>query len=243
MGENFVLVHGAWHGGWCWRAVMSDLERNGDISFAPDLPGHCGNPMDHAQVTLPTYVDYVARFIDERNLKDVVLVGHSLGGLTISGVAEKIPRRLKRVIFATAMVMIDGEIPAQELERIAPGRPGSRGNKTGPHSVMVRPEDFPKYYIQDGSADLHNFVLAALVPQPTRPIVEPIPFTGFRKLGIPTGYIICEDDLAMGHPGVWHPEFSGRLDQPVTRSIKAGHELMFTRPIETARALSEIARA
>ncbi len=243
MAETFVLVHGAWHGGWCWRAVMSELERNGDLSFAPDLPGHCANPMDHAQVTLASYVDWVARFIEERDLKDVVLAGHSLGGLTISGVAEKIPRRLKRVVFVSAMVIIDGESPAQELERIAPGRPGSRGVKTGPYSVMVRPEDFPKYYIQDGSPGLANFVLAALVPQPTRVITEPSPFTGFRKLGIPTGYLICEDDLAMGHPGVWHPEFSGRLERPVTRSIRSGHELMFTHPIETARALSEIARA
>ncbi len=243
MAETFVLIHGAWHGGWCWRAMMSELERHGDATFAPDLPGHCANPMDHAQVTLTTYVDYVARFIEERDLTNVVLAGHSLGGLTISGVAEKIPRRLKRVVFVSAMVILDGESPAQELERIAPGRPGSRGIKTGPYSVMVRPEDFPKYYIQDASPELANFVLAALVPQPTRPITEPSPFTGFRKLGIPAGYIICEDDLAMGHPGVWHPVFSGRLASPVTRSIKSGQVLMFTHPIETAHALSEIARA
>ncbi len=243
MAETFVLIHGAWHGGWCWRAVMSELERKGDRSFAPDLPGHCGNPMDHAQVTLAAYVDYVARFIEERGLNDVVLAGHSLGGLTISGVAEKIPQRLKRVVFVSAMVILDGAMPAQELERVAPGRPGSRGIKTGPHSVMVRPEDFPKYYIQDASPDLAGFVLAALVPQPTRVITEPSPFTGFRKLGLPTGYLICEDDLAMGHAGVWHPEFSGRLERPVTRSIKSSHELMFTHPIETARALSEIARS
>ena len=243
MAETFVLIHGAWHGGWCWRAVMSELERGGDATFAPDLPGHCANPMDHAQVTLSSYVDYVARYIEERGLTNVVLAGHSLGGLTISGVAEKIPNRLKRVVFVSAMVIIDGESPAKELERIAPGRPGSRGIKTGPYSVMVRPEDFPKYYIQDASPDLANFVLAALVPQPTRVITEPSPFTGFRKLGLPTGYIVCEDDLAMGHPGVWHPEFSGRLERPVIRSIKSGHELMFTHPVETARALAEIARA
>ncbi|HTW88989.1 MAG TPA: alpha/beta fold hydrolase [Candidatus Binataceae bacterium] len=242
MAETFVLVHGAWHGGWCWRAVMSELERQGDRTLAPDLPGHCANPMDHAQVTLASYVDYIARFIEDRDLKDVVLAGHSLGGLTIAGVAEKIPRRLKRVVFVAAMVIIDGQSPAQELERVAPGRPGSRGIKTGPFSVMVRPEDFPKYYIQDGSPDLANFVFAALTPQPTRVLTEPNPFTGFRRLGLPTGYLVCEDDLAMGHPGVWHPEFSGRLDRPVLRSIKASHEPMFTRPIETARALSEIAR-
>jgi pimeloyl-ACP methyl ester carboxylesterase len=243
MSETFVLVHGAWHGGWCWRAVMSALEREGSRAFAPDLPGHCGNPRDHAEVTLATYVEYVARYIEERDLRDVVLVGHSLGGLTVSGVAELVPNRLRRVIFASAMVMIDGERPAAELERIAPGRPGSRGDKTGPYSVMVRPEDFPRYYIQDASADLASFVSAALVPQPTRVITEPIPYRGFAALNLPAGFIVCEDDLALGNPSIWHPGFSGRLRDPVIRSLKCGHELMFTQPMETARALLEIARA
>jgi len=242
MGETFVLVHGAWHGGWCWRAVMSALERDGHRAFALDLPGHYDNQRDHAEVTLTSYVEYVAHYISERDLRDVVLVGHSLGGLTISGVAELVPDRLKRVIFASAMVMIDGERPGAELERVAPGRPGSRGDKTGPFSVLVKPEDFPRYYIQDGSPDLASFVYTALVPQPTRVITEPIPYRGFAALNLPTGYIVCEDDLAMGKPSVWHPGFSGRLRDPVIRSIKCGHELMFTKPNETAQALSEIAR-
>ena len=154
MGETFVLVHGAWHGGWCWRAVMSALERDGHRAFALDLPGHYDNQRDHAEVTLTSYVEYVAHYISERDLRDVVLVGHSLGGLTISGVAELVPDRLKRVIFASAMVMIDGERPGAELERVAPGRPGSRGDKTGPFSVLVKPEDFR---LLAGEAELGDY--------------------------------------------------------------------------------------
>ncbi|MGH7907232.1 MAG: alpha/beta fold hydrolase, partial [Candidatus Binataceae bacterium] len=234
MGETFVLVHGAWHGAWCWQAVANELERDGDRVFAIDLPGHGANPLDHSQITLETYADYVARFIERNDLNNVALAGHSLGGLTISGVAEKIPSRLKRVIFVSAMVMIEGETPGKELARIAPGRPGSRGDKTGPYSVMVKPEDFAKYYIQDASRDFQDFVFRALVPQPTRVLTEPSPFRAFAKLGLPAGYIVCEDDFCMGKPEVWHPEFSGRLNNPVIRSIKSGHELMFTKPLETA---------
>jgi pimeloyl-ACP methyl ester carboxylesterase len=243
MADTFVLIHGAWHGAWCWRAVMSELERRGHRALALDLPGHCDNQRDHALVNLTAYVDYVADTIKARDLRDVVLVGHSLGGLTVAGVAESVPNRIKRVVFASAMVMLNGERPVAELERVAPNRPASRGEKTGPYSVMINYDDFTRYFIQDASADLAKFVYHALVPQPTRVLTEPIPYRGFAALDLPTGFIACENDLAMGDPAVWHPGFSSRLRNPVIRSLKCGHELIFTHPVETAHALIEIATA
>jgi len=109
MTETFVLVHGAWHGGWCWAAVINQLERLGDRAYAVDLPGHGMNRADRAKVTLDSYVNSVAEFIERRDLKNVVLAGHSLGGLTIPGVAAKIPARIKRVVWVTAMVALDGQ--------------------------------------------------------------------------------------------------------------------------------------
>src|SRR6266404_1194061 len=108
MAETFVLVHGAWHGGWCWAAVINQLERLGDRAFAVDLPGHGMNRADRAKVTLDSYVSSVAEYIAWHDLKSVVLAGHSLGGLTIPGVAAKIPSRIKRVVWVTAMVALDG---------------------------------------------------------------------------------------------------------------------------------------
>lgn len=64
----------------------------------------------------------------------------------------------------------------------------------------------------------------------------------FYRLDLPTAYVICEDDISMMPAFMWHPHFSSRLRNPVTRSIKCGHELMFTAPVETAMALREIAR-
>ena len=73
--------------------------------------------MDPAKMTWEMYADSVVRFIEDRDLKNVILAGHSLGGLTISAVAERIPKRIKRVIWVSAMVMLDGEVPAADLER------------------------------------------------------------------------------------------------------------------------------
>jgi pimeloyl-ACP methyl ester carboxylesterase len=102
--DNFVLVHGAWHGAWCWAAVMAELERHGHRAFAMDLPGRGISPLPHTKVTREAWVDSVVRLIEDRDLKNLVLAGHSMGGLTISGVALKIPKRIKRVIYVTALV-------------------------------------------------------------------------------------------------------------------------------------------
>src|SRR3989442_1257803 len=109
MADTFVLVHGAWHGAWCWAGVINQLEHQGNRALAVDLPSHGADRFDRARVTLPIYVDGVVKFIENHDLRNVVLAGHSMGGLVISGVAQKIPKRIKRVVFVTAFVMLDGE--------------------------------------------------------------------------------------------------------------------------------------
>jgi pimeloyl-ACP methyl ester carboxylesterase len=240
MSDNFVLVHGAWHGAWCWASVIGELEREGHRALAVDLPAHGANPMDPAKVTLEIYADSVVRFIEDRDLKNVVLAGHSLGGLTISAVAERIPKRIKRVIWVSAMVMLDGEVPAVDLAK-STNQLASFLKPVGEHASMLPAEPFRKYFIQDASRDLQDFVISALVPEPTVTLGASAT-RNFRKLDLPTSYIICEDDLCLGDPKLWHPGFSGRLKNPTMRSIKCSHEVMFTRPVECARALSELAR-
>jgi pimeloyl-ACP methyl ester carboxylesterase len=244
MAETFVLVHGAWHGAWCWGAVQNQLEARGDRAFAVDLPGHGQNFFDRAKVTLKTYVDGVTEFIERRNLSNVVLAGHSMGGLVISGVTARIPERIKRTIFVTAFVMNDGERPVgegspqfQELFEMALKRP-DRSLPIDPIADLFRTR-----FIQDGAKELQDFVLAALSPQPVAPLRDPVPMKDFFASGVPSSYLACEDDLSLGEPANWHPRFSSRLKTPTIKSIKAGHELMFTRPIETAEALFELARS
>lgn len=68
MAENFVLIHGAWHGGWCWAAVMRQLESEGHRAYALDLPGRGTSPLHHSKVTTEVWVDSVVRLIEQRNL-------------------------------------------------------------------------------------------------------------------------------------------------------------------------------
>jgi pimeloyl-ACP methyl ester carboxylesterase len=73
MSETLVLVHGAWHGAWCWAGVIGQLEAAGDRAYAVDLPAHGANRLDPVLATRALYVDAVVRFIEERNLRNVVL--------------------------------------------------------------------------------------------------------------------------------------------------------------------------
>jgi pimeloyl-ACP methyl ester carboxylesterase len=239
MAETFVLVHGAWHGAWCWGAVINQLEMLGDKAYAVDLPGHGMNHADRAKVTLESYVDSVVKFIEQRDLKNVVLAGHSLGGLTIPGVAVKIPNRIKRVVWVTAIVALEGEPispPDGPLAQAANERP----DKSVPFEMMG--EDFEKGLTNDMTPAMLEYVKAALCPQPVGPMTGVVPMNAYFATNIPSSYLVCEDEATpMTGTDNWHPHFSSRLKNPTLRFVKSGHEVMLTHPVECARALHELA--
>jgi pimeloyl-ACP methyl ester carboxylesterase len=239
MAETFVLVHGAWHGAWCWAAVINQLAQLGDRACAVDLPGHGMNYANRAEVTLDSYVDSVVAFIEQRNLTDVVLAGHSLGGLTIPGVAVKIPKRIKRVVWATAIVPLDGKPlidPQSPLIQAA----AARTDRSAPIEMMG--EEFLNGLSNDMSPAVRDYVLSALCPQPLGPMTGLVPINAYFATGIPSSYIVCErDDTPIEGGAGWHPHFSSRLKNPTLKFINCGHELMFTAPVETAKALHELA--
>ena len=240
MAETFVLVHGAWHGAWCWAAVINQLEQLGDRAYAVDLPGHGMNRTDRAKVTLDSYVDSVAEFIEQRDLKDVVLAGHSLAGLTIPGVAVKIPARIKRVIWVTALVALDGQPIADPVNSpLAAGRDSLPERSI---TIDLMGKEFVDGLTNDMLPVLKEYVMAALCPQPIAPMLSAPPMARYFATGIPSSYLVCEDDQTpvQGIPN-WHPFFSSRLKNPTLKFVKSGHEVMFTHPVECARALHELA--
>jgi pimeloyl-ACP methyl ester carboxylesterase len=108
--KTFVLVHGAFHGGWCWRRVSDMLEKKGHKVFAPTLTGlgACSHLISK-DVNITTHVTDIANLIRWENLSDVVLVGHSYGGLIISGVAEHLSDKLASIVFLDAFLPDNGD--------------------------------------------------------------------------------------------------------------------------------------
>jgi pimeloyl-ACP methyl ester carboxylesterase len=108
--RTYLFVHGAWDGGWDYARVDSILRIKGDIVYRPTLTGlgervHLSN----ANVNLSTYIADIVNVIKFENLHNVILVGHSYGGMVISGVAEQMPDRISQLIYLDAMVPNDGE--------------------------------------------------------------------------------------------------------------------------------------
>src|SRR5664279_2862075 len=97
----FVLVHGAWHGGWCWDKVVARLEAMGHTAAAPDMPGHGDDKTPIAGVTLEHLVQRVCETIDAQS-EPVVLVGHSYGGAMITQAAERRADKIKSLAYVTA---------------------------------------------------------------------------------------------------------------------------------------------
>src|SRR5438876_10673071 len=114
--STFVLIHGAWHGSWCWKRVRKMLQDLGHQVFTPTLTGlgersHLLSP----SVNLDTHILDVVNLIRWEELSDVVLCGHSYGGCVISGVADRIPARIRSLVYLDAFVLDDGESLAQHV--------------------------------------------------------------------------------------------------------------------------------
>ena len=106
--STFVLVHGAWHGSWCWKKVVPLLEEAGHEVVTLDLPGHGDDGTPVSEVTLVTYAERVCDVLDEQS-ELVVLVGHSMGGLVISEAAERRPEKIKLLVYLTGFLLANGK--------------------------------------------------------------------------------------------------------------------------------------
>jgi pimeloyl-ACP methyl ester carboxylesterase len=113
---SFVLVHGAWHGSWCWKRVRKELQARGHDVFTPTLTGvadrsHLLSPA----VNLETHILDIVNLIHWEELTDLVLCGHSYGGCVITGVADRMPERIRSLVYLDAFVPEDGDNQLQHL--------------------------------------------------------------------------------------------------------------------------------
>jgi pimeloyl-ACP methyl ester carboxylesterase len=114
--STYVLVHGAWHGSWCWKRVRKALQAQGHEVFTPTLTGlgersHSLSP----QVNLETHIDDVVNLIRWEELSNVVLCGHSYGGAVVSGVADRVPDRIGALVYLDAFLLDDGRSVHDEV--------------------------------------------------------------------------------------------------------------------------------
>lgn len=226
---TFVLVHGSWHDGSAWNAVVPRLEELGHVAHSPTVAGH-GKGVDKA-VTHDDCVRSVQRFVVDRDLADVVLVGHSFGGSVIARVAEEIPERLRRLVFWNAFVprpgtSVEDDLPPHYRELFAELARGS-----GDNTVMLPFPIWREAFIQDAGLDRATAAYRQLSPTPYRPFLDRLDLSRFSRLEIAKSFLNCTDDTALP-PGEWgwHPKMSGRLGLHRLVQLPGSHEVVFTNP-------------
>ena len=126
MSEHFVLIHGAWHGGWCWDKVVKELEARGHTASAPTLPDPALG-LNPADITLDDYVQSLAKVLNAQE-KKVVLLGHSSAGIIMQAAAPLAADKISRLIFHNAFVLPHGMcqfdlVPPEVSQGMTQGRP------------------------------------------------------------------------------------------------------------------------
>lgn len=241
MAHTFVLMHGAWHGGWAWNGVASELRKGGHLVYQPTAPG-LGPDDTTAGVGLSDVANSLIEFIESRDLRDVVLVGHSWGGMVLSATAERLRDRLARLVYFSAFVPLSGESLFDLVPPDYQGLFGQLAAASGDDTVSMPLEVWRGGFMQDAGEETQVAVHALMRPQPYETFTDAVGEINYASIGIPTSYVISPEDVALP-PGefAWSPRFPDRLADPRIVETVASHESMFTAPSEIARALVEAA--
>ncbi len=220
---NFVIVHGAWGGGWAFREVDRLLTADGHRVYRPTLTGqgekvHLASPA----VGLSTHIDDIVNVILFEDLHDVVLVGHSYGGMVITGVMDRIPERIRQVVFLDAAVPNDGE----SMNSLRGGTPTAEQAKTG--FIMPGAKAAAKPIPHD-------------VPQSLKTWTEPVSYKNPAAKKLPGTYVAF---VGPGQSGDSRPEWQRAKSRGWSvLTLESDHNAQWSHPKELAALLESIAQS
>ena len=230
--STFVLLHGAFHGAWCWSKVARILRQAGHDVFTPTQTGLGDRAhLLHAGITLTTFVDDLVAVLETEELKGVVLVGHSFGGYAISGAAERAPDRIGHLVYLDGLLPQGGRTPLDLMPpEIAAARRQSAAETGG---VSIPPPQPSAYGVPDGPAA--DWVRRRLTPHPFGSMATALSLEHAPGNGLPATYVACTAP-------VYEPLARARAiarEQPgwTWRELEAGHDAMVTEPALTAELL------
>jgi pimeloyl-ACP methyl ester carboxylesterase len=228
---TFLLVHGAWHGGWCWRAVSSLLRKAGHEVHAPSLTGLGERRhLVSGKVDLDTHIEDLTQLIEMEDLRDVVLVGHSYGGMVVTGAADRRPERIARLVYLDAFVPEDGKCL---LDYAVPER-AARMRHEGERTGFVTPPPMSLWGLTR-IEDL-DFVGQREVRHPYATMAQPVRLTNIAEAAmIPKTFVYCSSPATGSFD-----QFAARYrNNPAWRfhELKTGHDAMILVPQEVAKIL------
>ena len=235
---QFLLIHGGWQGGWCWDGVASELRRLGHEVYAPTLRGLESGDVDRSGVTLTEMTARVAADVRDRNLRDVVAVGHSGGGPAIQLIYEADPGQFSRLVFIDAWVLTDGQCIYDILpQEFAQGLQAA-ANATHDRAIPMPKELWCGALMNDVPEEEALRWFQRTVPCPEGWLSARVKLPTFARSTIPTSYIFLDKDVTV--PRETYEANAGRLRQPKVTESPGAHEAMLSRPKELAASILRV---
>lgn len=240
---HFVLVHGAWHGAWCWQRVLPTLRAAGHGADALTLTGVGERAhLLSREITLETHIADVMNFIGAQELQDVVLAVHSYAGMLGTAVADRLqaaqPGVLRHLVYIDAAIPTPGE---SWSSRHPDDVRQARTQAAATHPMNALPPPDPSVFGLSG-AD-HAWVARRQTPHPFEPYTHPLDFDAARVASLPRTFIDCDTPplktIDSIRARVRDPQFWGGLWAPKARLVllHTGHDPMVSAPDELSREL------
>lgn len=240
--ETLVLVHGAWMGGWAWDAVAADLRARGHSVLAPDLPGHGDDPTPPQALSLEAYVQAVCNALPAGRRS--LLVGHSMGGIVVSQVAERVPERIAKLVYVAAYLPRDGESLYQLSMGDADSHVPQYWQQDDPAAyspASIRPEGLAEVFCADAPPAAQALLAERHRPEAIPPLGTPVKLTAERFGALPKLFVHTRHDRAVSY----------RLQQAMvanagtgvqTTTLDSSHSPMLSQPQALAALIAGAAR-
>ncbi|MEM9624426.1 MAG: alpha/beta fold hydrolase [Pseudomonadota bacterium] len=233
--STFVLVHGSWHGAWCWYKIVPALQAAGHNVVALDLPGLGNDKTPVAEVTLDSWLACVCAALDEA-AEPVVLVGHSRGGLVISGAAERRPDKIAKLVYLAAFLMPSGQTM---LEAAGTDPDSLAATHLDPHPeegyILVKDEGVVPAFYADCTAQDIALARLCLQPEPLVPLGTPLQTSPENFGRVPRAYIECTGDRAISIAA--QRRMHGALSCDPVLTMHTDHSPFFSAPEELTQHL------
>jgi pimeloyl-ACP methyl ester carboxylesterase len=241
MSATYVLIHGAWHGAWCWRKIVPLLEAEGHRVFAPDLPGHGDDTTEMAAVTLDSYTDRICQIVCAQT-EPVILVGHSMGGVAITQAAENCHQRIAALVYLSGFLPCNGQslltwASQDQDSMVNPSTIDSRADGV----LDFKPEHVREAFYGNCAEEDVAFASSRLGAQSGALLGTPVRTTAERWGRIPRYYIECYRDRAI----TLRVQREMQKQSPCRQAfaIDTDHSPFFSAPDQLAKVLSRVASA
>ena len=234
MSKTYVLVHGAYHGAWCWKGVARRLRALGHEVYTPTLTG-LGERSHLLSIrpTLDMFVEDVAQVIKYEDLSNIVLVGHSFAGAVISALADRMPEKLSHLVYLDAQVLKSGQSPADMAAEGLIDIYKERARPSGYMSIPCPPVE--NFGIVDPA--MVEWARARVTPHPYQTYFDRLELKHPLGNGVPATYIAVTPLF----PNTVHSRATAREQPGWTHlEIAAGHDAMLTSPDELTALLDKL---